>query len=307
MVEYADIYVTTKNEKMKGIIEKTFSKLKCNQLTVVVIENRGRDVSALLVPFKGVMLDYEYICFVHDKKTTQLKPYSVGESFSYKCFDNLLGGKDLVENIITTFDNNPKLGMLSPPPPNHGMFYQTLAGEWANNYANTASLAYRLGISVPITPGKEPISPLGTMFWFRPKAMKRLIEYDWEYSDFPKEPNATDGTLLHAIERVYGLVVQAEGYLSGWVMSDKCASMEVTNLNFMTRELNKALYPKYGLSRFFVLIENIKISNVKGNKMPLHLRVRRISKKIFPRPIFILLVKFKRLIFGPRGMKGNFD
>lgn len=54
---------------------------------------------------------------------------------------------------------------------------------------------------MPIDEKKEPIAPLGTMFWFRPRAMKLLFDRDWEYEDFPPEPNAIDGTLLHAIEK----------------------------------------------------------------------------------------------------------
>ena len=73
------------------------------------------------------------------------------------------------------------------------------------------------------------------MFWFRPKAMKSLFDKDWEYSDFPKEPNAMDGTLLHAIERAYPYFAQKEGYYSAWVMSNKFAKIEITNLYYLLR------------------------------------------------------------------------
>ena len=49
---------------------------------------------------------------------------------------------------------------------------------------------------MPIDEKKEPIAPLGTMFWFRPRAMKLLFDRDWEYEDFPPEPNAIDGTFI---------------------------------------------------------------------------------------------------------------
>lgn len=53
---------------------------------------------------------------------------------------------------------------------------------------------------------KEPISPLGTMFWFRPKALKTLIDYDWKYEDFPKEPNANDGTIYTVLKEFIALL-----------------------------------------------------------------------------------------------------
>lgn len=241
MPKEADIYVTVGSEKKKKIIEETFSVLE-NNVKVILIENRGRDVSALLVGTKDFIMDYDYVCFVHDKKVTQLSPQTVGAGFSYKCFENLLPTKEFVQNVIRTFEENPRAGLLTPPPPNHGDYYITLGLEWGMNYDVTVELAEKLGITVPIDKKKEPIAPLGTMFWFRPKALKLLFDQDWEYKDFPAEPNKIDGTLLHAVERIYSYVVQQEGYYPAWIFSEKGARIEVTNLNYMVRGLNNAVF-----------------------------------------------------------------
>ena len=241
MPKEADIYVTVGSEKKKKIIEETFSVLE-NNVKVILIENRGRDVSALLVGTKDFIMDYDYVCFVHDKKVTQLSTQTVGAGFSYKCFENLLPTKEFVQNVIRTFEENPRAGLLTPPPPNHGDYYITLGLEWGMNYDVTVELAEKLGITVPIDKKKEPIAPLGTMFWFRPKALKLLFDQDWEYKDFPAEPNKIDGTLLHAVERIYSYVVQQEGYYPAWIFSEKGARIEVTNLNYMVRGLNNAVF-----------------------------------------------------------------
>lgn len=241
MPKEADIYVTVGNEKKKKLIEETFSVLE-NKVEVILIGNRGRDVSALLVGTKEFIMNYDYVCFVHDKKVTQLLPETIGAGFSYKCFENLLPTKAFVENVIQTFEEHPRAGLLTPPPPNHGDYYITLGLEWGKNFEITQNLAKKLGLTVPISEDKEPIAPLGTMFWFRPRAMKLLFEQNWEYKDFPPEPNEIDGTLLHAIERIYSYVVQQEGYYPAWIFSDKAAKMEITNLNYMTRELNNVIF-----------------------------------------------------------------
>lgn len=241
MPENADIYLTVPTEKNKKAAEKIFAKLP-NRVEVIVIENRGRDVSAFLVATKNFIMNYDYVCFMHDKKVVQLKPASIGYGFSYKCFENLLASKKFVENVIDTFEKNPRLGMLMPPPPNHGDYYFTLGMEWGDNYKITKKLADDLGLTVPISKDKEPIAPLGTMFWVRPNAMKLLFDKDWKYEDFPKEPNKIDGTLLHAVERIYGYVVQQEGYYPAWVFCEKGASIEITNLNYMIRSLNEVMF-----------------------------------------------------------------
>ena len=68
-------------------------------------------------------MDYDLVCFAHDKKTKQFKPFTIGKSFSYKCFENILGSKSDVENIIATFKSNKRLGVLTPPPTNPAAFF----------------------------------------------------------------------------------------------------------------------------------------------------------------------------------------
>lgn len=293
MPKFADLIITTPKKDLVEIINKKCSELLFNRCIVLEIENRGRDVSSLLVGAAPYINNYDLVCYMHDKKTTQIKPYANGVGFNYKCFENCLGSEILVYNIIETFRQNPRLGMLMPPPPNHGNFYQILGSEWANNYYNTKDLLNKLDIPIPLYMNKEPISPLGTMFWFRPKTLKTLFDINWKYLDFPKEPNNYDGTILHAIERAYGIVCQYEGYYPAWVMSDDYARIEITNLNFMLRELNTVLLNKYFTTNLLDMTEKMK-AHMDFNwdmKTILKKKVKKILKKILPKPIFKLARK----------------
>lgn len=241
MPEGSDLYITTNTEKKKEAIREAFRDFPCKKLEIRVIENRGRDVSSLLTGVKDVIMDYDLACFVHDKKTTQLKPGTIGASFGRKCLENTLSGKVYVENIIQTFQDNPRLGILSPPEPNHSVYFSTIGGEWGPNYEVTEELAEKLGLTVPISLEKPPVCPMGTMFWFRPKAMEPLYRADWEYTDFPPEPNKADGSLLHAVERIYPYIVQQSGYYPGIVMTETYMAVEYSNLRYYTREYNKIM------------------------------------------------------------------
>lgn len=233
MPSQADIYITTDTSEKKQLLEEAFAKHNFNKFEIILIENRGRDVSALLVATKSFIMDYDYVCFAHDKKVSQLAMGSEGASFAYHCLENTLGSTGYVENIIDLFEHNPRLGIVMPPPPIHGNYFMTIAMGWGPNFDATQALIKKLDLNVPISKKIEPIAPLGTMFWFRPKGMKKLFDCDWEYSDFPKEPNDIDGTLLHAVERAYAYVEQDAGYYAAWCFSDKLASMQMTNLNYM--------------------------------------------------------------------------
>ena len=238
----SDILITTPKIDLKEILERKIKDLPYKNIEIRVIENRGRDVSSLLVGAKDIVMNYDYVCFMHDKKTTQLKPYCAGQSFRYKCYEGNLSSKEYVMNILGTFKENRRLGILMPPPSNHGNFFHTIGNEWGSNLKETEELATKLGLKVPLHWGEEPISPLGTMFWFRPKAMKKLFDYDWKYEDFPKEPNGYDGTILHAIERIYGFVIQDAGYYCAWCFTEKLAKIELTNLNYSIREINRTIF-----------------------------------------------------------------
>ena len=254
--EYVDIFITTDKESKKIKIENKFSELK-NKVDIKIIENRGRDVSAFLVPNREEILKYDIACFAHDKKTKQLHSELKGEEFKYKCLENILGNKNFVNNIINLFIENPRLGLLSPPAPNHAEFYGNLGREWGENYDITVEFLKDLKIEINVDKGKAPIAPYGTMFWFRPKAMKKLLEKTWKYEDFPKEPNKIDGTLLHAIERAYPFVVQEAGFYSANVLNEDFTRVEMTNLGFMLSSLNKTLYSNklfqhYGMQYFLL-------------------------------------------------------
>lgn len=254
-----DVFITVPTEDKLQSVMKEFTKLQGHKIEYRIVGNRGRDVAPFLVGCKDLLDKYDLICKVHDKKVYQVMPMSVGASWAYKCFENTVKNKIFVENVIQTFIENPRLGMLAPPIPNHGPYYPTTGkGEWGDNFHVTKELGEKLGIKVDIDSSKEPVAPLGSMFWVRTKALKGLFAHDWQYEEFPEEPINTDATVLHAIERLYPFCVQQEGYYPAWLMVDTYARIEMTNWNFINSQLIQALFDKVGICSFNELINRIK-------------------------------------------------
>lgn len=240
MPEGTDVFITVPNEEKRKHAAEVFDGFPYHY-EIRVIGNRGRDVGSLLTGIKDVVMNYDLLCRVHDKKVYQVKPMSLGASWAYKCFDNLLKNKVFVENVIATFEENPYLGMLMPPIPNHGPYYPiTGKGEWGENYPMVHDLAEMLHLKVNMSEEKEPTAPLGSMFWVRPKALRSLFAHDWKYEEYPKEPIKDDATILHAIERVYPFCVQNDGYYSAWLMTDAYAAVELDNWQYMNQKLENA-------------------------------------------------------------------
>lgn len=279
MPECADIYITTDTQEKKELIEKRFEGNKFNKLEVILIENRGRDVSALLVATKSFIMSYDYVCFAHDKKVGQVKQKSVGAAFAYHCLENVLGSKEYVVNVLDLFENNPRLGMLTPPPPIHADYFMGLGTNWGPNYEITKLLADKIGLNVPISKDAPPITPIGTIFWFRPKGLKKLFDLDWKYSDFPREPVPSDGTILHAVEHVYGLVEQDAGYYEAWGMTDYYSAMYITNLNFYVRGYAKNSYDSHNLGYYHQVVKKERLILQTQDKI---LSVLGLASKVFP-------------------------
>lgn len=286
----SDVYITTDSESKKIAILKVFQNLLCHKMHVMIIENRGRDVSALLVAMQEFIMDYDLVCFVHDKKVGQLDWSIKGEEFSKQCFDNLLQNSTFVENLIEIFAENPRLGLLVPPPPGFGDYYFTHGYSWGPNYEVTHKLWEDLSLQIPISPEKEPIAPLGTMFWFRSKALKLLFDKNWKYSDFPKEPNRSDGTILHAIERIYPFVAQQEGYYSAWSFSENFAQTQLTNLEFMLSEINKRAFQLFGMNSHHGLITSMELAIFNGGftlrKNRAYRSIINLMKRVLPPRLF---------------------
>jgi len=305
MPEESDIYISSGSRETCNKIKNVFENGPWNQVRVIQIENRGRDIGGLLMGSGPYLSQYDYVCVMHDKKVTQLDYASKGYAFSERCYHNLLGSAELVENILDLFERNPFLGLLCPPPPNHADYYLTFGCEWGPNFEVTKQLAEKLKIFVSIKQDKEPVAPLGGMFWCRAAALDKLFSFGWKSEDFPKEPSNMDGTILHAVERIFPFVAQDAGYYSAWGLSDEYMRLEWNNLSYMLREVNTRTFAAYGVNSFYGLMTTMEyFLNDKNNPLnpvpPIRVLIKRKWKSKVPKPIWTMLKKIYHFFGGKK-------
>lgn len=231
-----DIYICISNAKL----ENEIGKFMVRKYQIILKKNRGRDVTALLVASRKIILDYEYICFVHDKRSPQFGEQQWAESWFYSMWENTLGSGSFVKNVIQTMESKKELGLLCIPEPFHGCYYSFIGGMWGGNFENTKKLCAQLGVDAKMEPDKDPIS-LGTVFWCKTKALLPLFAYEFNYEDFPEEPLPKDATISHAIERSLAYIAQAQGYYTGTLMTDEYATLRISTLYEMMKVTTLAL------------------------------------------------------------------
>ena len=136
-------------------------------------------------------------------------------------------------NIIQAFETNPRLGLLYAPGPSHADFASHIGLEWGNNYLACKKLADELGLNVPMDDRHPACAPYGSNFWIRTSALRPLYNKKWTYDDFPMEPlKETDGTIMHAVERIYPYCAQQAGYYSALLMTTEHSAIELGNLEY---------------------------------------------------------------------------
>lgn len=296
----ADVLITTDSEEKKRQLEAVFSRLPVRQVKVLCVENRGRDNSAFLIGCAPYWRDYDVVCFAHDKKIRHLQYEMEGRTFSEHCFRNILVSGPFVRNVIRTFQAQPRLGLLCPPPPHASAYYNTIGiTEWGPNFESTKALYDRLGLTVPISREYAPVAPFGFVFWFRPKALEKLFTYGWKYEDFPAEPVNFDGTFLHAVERIIPYATQQAGYYSAWLLSSGFASVELTNYHYMLRQLNIRLFPICEPADFNDLCKRVE-KLMPGPLRAGYLFLKRWLKAHLPEEAFYRLQKLKKRISGQK-------
>lgn len=234
-----DVFLITSQETLFTELNERYKEY--DNFTILRKENRGRDLSALLVCFKAYWEHYDYICFLHDKKTSFVPEYVRPDiDFWVKnLWMNSIGSYEFIKNVIIEFEKDERLGLLVPPEP-EGLY----TSEWSRprwyegDYENVEKLAAELGVASNISKSK-PAFTLGSVFWCRKEALRKLFDYDWKYEDFPDEPMPSGGTISHAIERIIGYVAQDAGYSVGTVMSTSYAS---EFFSFLQNNINKMMW-----------------------------------------------------------------
>ena len=236
--EYIDVYLVTSNPKIAFKIKNYINATNKKNYMVLVKENRGRDMAALLVTCHDFLMKYEYLCFVHDKKSLQMGNSNDGRKFMDLLWRNLVGSECLIENILLYMENNKNIGLLVPPIPYWGNYIGVFVNPWTCNYDNVINLSKKLHLRKNSHFEKEYIT-IGGAFWCRTDALKPLFEYEWKLDDFCQEPMASDGTISHAIERILGFVALDKGYDVQEVLSVDYAKQRLCDLQLRFTDIVK--------------------------------------------------------------------
>ena len=189
--DIVDVYVIS---SVQAILDMVSDK----NIHLIEKKNRGRDISALLVSCKEIIPNYEYICFLHDKKAQSEAVILQTKLWVENMWFNMIGGREYIKNVINVLIKNSNIGLLVPPEPAGVNWFIWGKELWRNSFEITKRLCIEWDLNCDIDRQIPPIT-IGTAFWCKTRALRKIFERDWKYEDFQDEPLPSDGTLSHAI------------------------------------------------------------------------------------------------------------
>ncbi|HEX7802103.1 MAG TPA: glycoside hydrolase family 99-like domain-containing protein [Pseudoxanthomonas sp.] len=169
---------------------------------LLVGENRGRDILPFLkIANRLIDEGVDVVLKLHTKRSTHLEN---GEQWRREMIRRLIGG-DRARRISRAFGEQPGLGLVAPEE-----HVRALSAHVGGNAGTVRYLATRLGLASPATEVGSFVA--GSMFWARLNALRPLLDAHLDESDFEDEEGQVDGTMAHAIERIFACVSADAGY-----------------------------------------------------------------------------------------------
>jgi lipopolysaccharide biosynthesis protein len=171
---------------------------------VEIFENRGRDILPFLRVANRLLDEGEDVVLkLHTKKSLHRQD---GDAWRRELVSRLLPDRQTDRLFLfDEFRRKPELGILAPDG-----HLQPISYFWGLNENNVHYLAHRLGVPVP-DPGVDTFVS-GSMFWMRLSALRPLLDAHLGLWEFEPEEGQVDGTMAHAVERVFALAARSAGY-----------------------------------------------------------------------------------------------
>lgn len=254
----AKILIVSSNKDILEIYDHKFK----GKVDIELVKNKGRNEYAYFVSGLPYLKSSDYTCFLHDKKSCSETPAIRGFDWNAFCIDNLVPNETYILNLLQKFEEHPEIGLLFPPPPLFSKWKIIPSTVWNNpdNLKLARKLYRQLELTIPFD--EYPLVPYGAMFWMRKGALAPITDNPLPESFFPDEPLPPDGSILHALERIYSLIAQEAGYYSGWVLNRQSAERYIINSYYYDLK-RKNILTQPGIHESCILLFNALNKKIK--------------------------------------------
>lgn len=214
--------------------QQTIDKIRKFKPDAVIMksDNIGYDVWPFIQALKSIDIDsYDYILKLHTKNTANKKKIRLnGQKLTNRKWGDLLVNSMLkspeqFRKCLDIMDNNPKAGLVCSLE-----LFVGLTQRRAEDMSLLEYEAKRIGMKT-----RSGKFCAGTMFMIRPQCLKKIIEADFDPSQWEQRPSHSGGTLAHVYERIFCIAVLDAGY--------RCRTIAAYPLNIPRVFIHKHISP----------------------------------------------------------------
>lgn len=188
-----ELFITTNDTHKKRELELFCTDIGLNP-TICVYNNTGRDILPLIQCIRDNKVDEELpVLHLHTKKSPHNKNIDLWPRHILQC---LLGSRERVLSCIYSI-SNLNIGVIFPS------YFKEINEQinWGHNLESSSYIAQKIGFEIDSEDYLE--FPAGSMMWINKKIIDELANSSLSISDFEKEAGQVDGTMAHAIERIF--------------------------------------------------------------------------------------------------------
>ena len=164
----------------------------------------------LYLKWKKLYKIYKYICHLHTKKSKH--NLDLGTKWSEYLYNNLIGSREIISNILYDFETLEKLGFIFPE-----VYYEIEIDvkefddiNFHLHIKNKKFINYiLLKLFRKFKANKKLVFPVGNMFLAKTNAIYQIFRLRIKY---PEELGQENETIMHAIERIWLYLVKLNGF-----------------------------------------------------------------------------------------------
>lgn len=176
----------------------------CRSVRVINTANQGRDILPFLRAV-GDVADFEIGLKLHTKKSPQRAD---GAEWRAEILNSLLPRGDGLQQLVERLRADPRIGLVAPDGFCLGVKPWVLTNE-----PGMVSIMSILGVALTEDDLQDAYFAAGSMFWFRRQAITALTS-SAVMGLFETEKGQFDGTIAHAMERLFPVEARRRGYVS---------------------------------------------------------------------------------------------
>lgn len=211
------IVFTTNTQAKRDELETFLASLPgCPQFAkILVVDNLGRDVVPFWTALEVLSPHADVFLKLHWKHSPHLDQYfpkpnqgTVADACNNDIYRSLVPANiSELREILLYFQNRRTVCMYPRPWPQLGSCHWMMLSNMKHVSRMLKDLSCpQSALLIPL------IFPCGNMFYGSTSFFSSFLPYFLTLTDYPAEPLPTDGTALHAIERVYTLLAASRGF-----------------------------------------------------------------------------------------------